>query len=79
MEALTFGPRKDLLKIARERIRKYPDRYIDHIYGEDEMGGTSWLYITGAPFEQIDMRTDLGVTPAPEFTSGALSLVPQSM
>jgi len=76
MEALTFGKRDDLIAIARERIRKYPDRYIDHIYGEQEMGGTSWLYITGAPFESIDMRTDLGITPAPEFTSGALAMVP---
>jgi len=76
MEALTFGKREDLITIARERIRKYPDRYIDHIYGEHEMGGTSWLYISGAPFEQLGFRTDLGVTPAPELTSGALSLVP---
>jgi formate dehydrogenase iron-sulfur subunit len=75
-EALTYGKRTDLITIARERIRKYPDRYIDHIYGEDEVGGTNWLYITGAPFEELDLRTDLGVTPAPELTSGALSLVP---
>jgi len=40
------------------------------------MGGTSWMYISGVPFEKIGMREDLGVTPAPELTSGALSLVP---
>ena len=49
-EALTFGKRKDLIKIARERIKKYPGRYQDHIYGEAEMGGTSWLYLSGVPF-----------------------------
>ncbi len=76
MEALTFGKRDDLITIARERIRKYPDRYIDHVYGEHEMGGTNWLYITGAPFEEVGMRTDLGVLPAPELTSGALGMVP---
>jgi Fe-S-cluster-containing dehydrogenase component len=74
--ALVFGRRKDLLTIARERIRKHPDIYVDHIYGENEMGGTSWLYISGVPFSQIGMREDLGVTPAPKLTSGALSLVP---
>jgi hypothetical protein len=74
--ALVFGRRTDLLSIARERIRKHPDMYIDHIYGEREMGGTSWLYISGAPFEQIGLREDLGVTPAPEFTSGPLGVVP---
>lgn len=76
MEALTFGKREDLITIAKERMRKYPDRYINHIYGEHEMGGTNWLYISGEPFENIGLRTDLGVTPAPELTSGALSLVP---
>ena len=76
MEALVYGKRDKLISIAKERIRKYPDRYIDHIYGQHEMGGTNWLYITGAPFEEIGMRTDLGITPAPKFTSGALAMVP---
>ena len=75
-EALTFGKRKDLIKIARERIKKYPDRYVDHIYGEHEMGGTSWLYLSGVPFRELGMREDLGVTPAPDMTKGALSAVP---
>jgi len=74
--ALVFGRREDLLNIARERIRKHPNVYINHIYGEREMGGTSWVYISGVPFEKIGMREDLGVTAAPELTSGALSLVP---
>jgi hypothetical protein len=75
-EALTFGKRKDLLALARERIRRNPGRYIDHIYGENEMGGTSWLYLSGVPFHQVGMREDLGVTPAPELTAGALGAVP---
>ncbi len=75
-EALTFGKRDDLLKIARERIRKHPDRYEEHIYGEHEMGGTSWLYLSGLPFKEIGMREDLGITPAPALTAGALSVVP---
>ena len=74
--ALIFGRRDDLLDIARERIRKHPGQYIDHIYGEHEMGGTSWLYISGAPFSEIGMREDLGITPAPQFTSGPLGVVP---
>src|SRR6185369_17142468 len=40
-EALTFGLRKDLIKMGHERIRETPDRYFDHIYGEKEVGGTS--------------------------------------
>lgn len=75
-EALTFGKRKDLIKIARDRISKFPKQYVDHIYGEHEMGGTSWLYLSGVPFKEIGMREDLGVKPAPELTAGALGAVP---
>lgn len=75
-EALTFGKRTDLLQIGRERIRRFPERYVDHVYGEHEMGGTSWLYLSGVPFHQIGLREDLGTTPAPKLTAGALSAVP---
>ena len=75
-EALLFGKRSDLLKIARERIAAYPERYEDHIYGEKEMGGTSWLYLSDVPFDEVGMRTDLISTPAPALTSGALGVVP---
>lgn len=75
-EALTFGKRTDLIKIAQERIRKYPNRYVDYIYGEHEMGGTSWLYLSSVRFSELGMREDLGIKPAPELTKGALSTVP---
>jgi Fe-S-cluster-containing dehydrogenase component len=75
-EALSFGKREDMIKLARDRINNYPGRYVDHIYGEHEMGGTNWLYLSGVPFRNLGMREDLGITPAPELTSGALSTVP---
>jgi len=75
-QTMLFGKREDLIAVARERIRKHPSRYVDHIYGEHEMGGTSWLYISGVPFEELGFRTDLGTTPAPKLTSGALAAVP---
>ena len=52
-EAITFGKRKTLLKVARQRIGKNPARYIDHVYGEKEVGGTSWMYISGVPFDKL--------------------------
>jgi Fe-S-cluster-containing dehydrogenase component len=75
-EALTFGKREDLITIARERIRNFPDQYVDHIYGEHEMGGTSWMYVSGVPFGEVGMQEGLGVTAAPKLTSGALASVP---
>ncbi len=75
-EALIFGKREEIIKMAWKRIDKNPDHYVAHLYGEHEMGGTSWLYLSSVPFEQIGMREDLGVTPAPQFTAGALGSVP---
>jgi Fe-S-cluster-containing dehydrogenase component len=75
-EALVYGKRDHLITAARERIYKYSGRYLDYIYGEHEMGGTSWLYLSGVPFKALGMREDLGVVPAPELTSGALAAVP---
>ncbi len=75
-EALVFGKRSDLVKMAWKRIERNPDHYVSHLYGEHEMGGTNWLYLSSVPFEEIGMREDLGVTPAPQLTSGALGSVP---
>ncbi len=74
--ALTFGKRSDLIKLARERIMKNPDKYIDRIFGEFEGGGTSWLYISGVPFEHYGFPTDIQKTPMLENTKGFLSTVP---
>ncbi len=54
-EALVFGRRADLVVMARERLKRRPDRYFDHIYGETEVGGTSWLYLTGRPIQEIGL------------------------
>jgi len=74
--ALSFGTRHDLLNLAKERIRHNPERYIDHVYGEHEAGGTSWLYISGVPFHQVNLPTDLGNRPYLDYTQSFLSLVP---
>jgi len=74
--ALTFGKRDLLLKLAREKIAKNPDKYIDHIYGEREAGGTSWLYISGVPFGELGFPTNLPNRPLAEETKGFLSAVP---
>lgn len=74
--ALQFGHREDLLEVARTRIYQNPGKYVHHVYGETEAGGTSWLYITDVPFEKLAFRTDLGPTSPPELTRTALAAVP---
>ena len=75
VETLIFGKRSELLDLAHERIRNNPDKYVNHVYGEHEVGGTSWLYISPVPFEEVGFRTDLGVTPIPQYSRGFLSMV----
>ncbi|OGU66897.1 MAG: hypothetical protein A2W30_08840 [Ignavibacteria bacterium RBG_16_36_9] len=75
-DALMFGMKRELLEIARHRVYNYPEKYVHKIYGEYEVGGTSWLYLSAVPFEQIGFRTDLGTTPYPEYTKEFLISVP---
>ena len=51
-KALVFGHRDKLIAEARARIRELPHRYRNHVWGEDEFGGTSVLYIS-----DVDLST----------------------
>jgi len=51
--ALTFGDRQALIAEAEARILEAPDTYVSHIYGQEEVGGTSWLYLSPVPFEEL--------------------------
>lgn len=66
-EVLTFGKRRDLLELAHLKITKSPDMYVDHVYGEFEVGGTSWLYLASADFARTELPR-LGADPIPERT-----------
>lgn len=75
-QASTFGKRTDLLRLARERIVAPKSEYVDHIYGEHEAGGTSWMYISKVPFAALGFPTDVETRPYVELTKGALRSVP---
>lgn len=74
-EALRFGKRNELLNLAYKRIRDNPRKYVDYVYGEHEVGGTSWLYLSSIPFEEIGFRTDIGETPIPRLSESFLFIV----
>jgi formate dehydrogenase iron-sulfur subunit len=75
-EALMFGTRRELLAEAHKRIVEEPDAYYGRIYGEDEAGGTSMLYLSPVPFEEIGLNTKLQDTSYPALTKGFLYSVP---
>lgn len=66
-EVITFGRKKDLLRLARWKMKNSPGKYVDHIYGEHEVGGTSWLYLSSEPFENIGFPK-LGTEAPPRLT-----------
>jgi formate dehydrogenase iron-sulfur subunit len=77
-DALRFGDREEMLAEARRRIAARPERYVDHIYGEKEAGGTTVMYLSAVPFEKLGFPT-LGPEPVPVHASKALRLVPPAV
>ncbi|SMC96234.1 Fe-S-cluster-containing dehydrogenase component [Desulfocicer vacuolatum DSM 3385] len=53
VEAITFGRRDTVMALAKQRLKDNPGKYVNHIYGEKEVGGTSWIYISSEPFEDL--------------------------
>ncbi|MBK9121669.1 MAG: hypothetical protein IPM16_00910 [Chloroflexi bacterium] len=51
--AIEFGRYDDMLAKAQQKIRDNPGKYVPHIYGETENGGTATLYISPVPFEEL--------------------------
>jgi len=74
--ATIFGDRDEFLAEARRRIDADPDRYINHIWGEHEVGGTSVLYISDVDLDQAGWPVTLGNDARPELARHVLHTVP---
>jgi formate dehydrogenase iron-sulfur subunit len=74
--ASIFGDRDDLIDEAHRRIRENPGRYVDHVYGQHEAGGTSVLYLSGVPFEELAFKDVLHGSPYPRLTWSIMSKLP---
>ncbi len=56
-------------------MTKRPGTYINKIYGLEEAGGTSVLYLSATPFDELGFRK-VTYQPIPELTWQALRFVP---
>jgi Fe-S-cluster-containing dehydrogenase component len=63
--AVIFGKRADLLAEAHRRIDAEPQKYLPHVYGETEAGGTQVLYLAHLDFEKLGLP-DYGDRPVPQ-------------
>ena len=74
--ATKFGDRDDLIAEAQQRIKANPGNYVHHIYGLNEVGGTSVLLLSSVPFEEFRFRTDQITEAMPNLTYRVLTHVP---
>ncbi len=75
-EATIFGDRDELLKTAHQRLQENPGKYINKVWGEHEVGGTSVLYISDIDLGFLSYPVNLGNKPLPEKTATAMESVP---
>jgi formate dehydrogenase iron-sulfur subunit len=76
-EATTFGTREEMLAEAHRRIEAEPDRYLDHVWGEREVGGSSVLYVSDIDLTFLGWDPNgLSHEPLPALTWSALTKVP---
>jgi formate dehydrogenase iron-sulfur subunit len=76
VQAGVFGEREDLLREARNRLQQEPAKYFQHIYGEQEVGGTSVLYLSAVPFDALGLPASLPHDALPAYTYRVLSKIP---
>ena len=74
--ATVCGERDELIAEARRRMAESPGQYFDHIYGLEEVGGTSVLVLSPQPVAQLGGNPGLSSEPLPERTWRVLSLIP---
>ena len=74
--ALRFGYRRELLAQAHGRIDSNPGRYLDHVLGEWEVGGTSVLYLSDVAFELLGFPSGLPRTAPPQETEKIMQTLP---
>jgi Fe-S-cluster-containing dehydrogenase component len=72
--ALISGKRDDLLAEAQRRLDENPGRYVNYIYGKEDAGGTSVLYLSHIPFEKLGLE-DLGTEPIPAVSESTSNIV----
>lgn len=74
--ATITGERDALVAEAYKRFNEKPGEYHRQIYGLQEVGGTTTLFVSAVPFEQLGLRTDLPKHALPPLTWNVLSTVP---
>ncbi len=71
-----YGTIDEVAGEAEKRMRDNPGKYVPHIYGKNEAGGTSWIYLSAIPFETLGFNTRIVNAPYPDMTWKYISKIP---
>lgn len=74
--ATRFGNHNRMIELAQYLIDTNPKKYVNYIYGQNDVGGTSVLMLSGIPFEELGFPMDMGKKPLPELTGRVLHMIP---
>jgi formate dehydrogenase iron-sulfur subunit len=73
---MQFGQYDEIVKEAEKRLKENPGKYVNHIYGKEEAGGTAWIYLSAIPFEQLGFNTKIPNVKLPNLTWNMLREIP---
>ncbi len=76
VQATIFGERDALIAEAHRRIEQNPEKYINRVWGEHEVGGTAVLYLSDIDLGFLSYQPGQGSRPLPETTAKAMNSVP---
>ena len=73
---LQFGERDALLSEAHGRLAQGRARYVQHVFGERELGGTSVMYLANQPLDVLGWPDQMGDRALASFTWPLISKTP---
>ncbi|MEK7263838.1 MAG: 4Fe-4S dicluster domain-containing protein [Bacteroidota bacterium] len=75
-QARIFGTLESLIAEAKKRIADNAENYYPAVYGVNEAGGTSILYLANKQFAELGLKANLPLHPLPDLTWAILSKIP---
>jgi len=61
---------------SKEKSRRPVSRYINHVYGMKEAGGTQYLLLAGVPFEWLGFNKNIKDGLLPDLTWAYIAKIP---
>ncbi len=75
-QVMHYGNLDEIMAEAEKRLKENPGKYVNHIYGKEEAGGTSWVYLSAVPFDTLGFNTKIPNTTYPDLAWSYISKIP---